>query len=323
MFFIILFSSLAGVVAIVYWFVHQRFQYWKKRGVPHNEPELFYGNARGVDKTLHFSELMSKGYSMFKSMGPLYGLYLGFRRVAVLTDLDLIKNIFVKDSANFMNRGMYYNEKDDPLSAHLILLENEEWQFMRNKISPTFTSGKIKSMYSTVFEITDRLIRKINSGSGNLDIKELFGRYSTDVIGSCAFGIECNSLEEEISRFHEMGKSIFTVNGFFKNQFCTTFPNLAKRLGIKLYPKWLTDFYIDVVRKTVNHRDANPSEQRKDFLNQMMLLRDPSTPNPLTLHQIAAQSFTFFMAGKYLKNNFYSNQFLIYKFKDSRQQQQL
>src|SRR5690349_8393221 len=129
-------------------------------------------------------------------------------------------------------------------------------------------------------------------------MKYIYGLYTTDVIGVCAFGIECNSLEEEFAAFHEMGKKIFKISGFAKGQFCSMFTNVARRLGLTVYPKFLTDFYIDIVRNTIEYRDTNPNEDRKDFIGLMMTLRDPSSPIPLTLTQITAQSFSFFLAGE-------------------------
>lgn len=40
--------------------------------------------------------------------------------------------------------------------------------------------------------------------------KDLFGRYTNDVIGSCAFGVEPHSLENPNSEFKQMGKRMLT-----------------------------------------------------------------------------------------------------------------
>lgn len=140
-------SILLGVAATIYWFIRQKLQYWKNRNVPHIEPEFPYGNARGISKKYSSNEFVQRMYLKLKSMnvGPVAGVYIYVHRQAYLMDLDLIKQVLVRDFNIFTNRGIYHNEKDDPLSANLAAVEDETWRSLRQKISPTFTSGKLKT----------------------------------------------------------------------------------------------------------------------------------------------------------------------------------
>lgn len=65
-------------------------------------------------------------YIELKSQGPVGGIYFLTEPSAVITDMDLLKHIFVKDVQYFQDRGIYVNERDDPLSAHLFLLEGTQ-----------------------------------------------------------------------------------------------------------------------------------------------------------------------------------------------------
>lgn len=46
-----------------------------------------------------------------------------------------------------------------------------------------------------------------------LEMKNVFSRYTNDVIANCAFGIKCDSLKEEDNQFYVMGKTVTSPRG--------------------------------------------------------------------------------------------------------------
>lgn len=73
-------------------------------------------------------------------------------------------------------------------------LEGPEWRKRRVKLTPIFTSGKMKLMYDIVDEISNKLIKVIKKdmqSSNVLEMKVLATKYTSDVIGSVAFGLDC------------------------------------------------------------------------------------------------------------------------------------
>lgn len=101
-------------------------------------------------------------------------------------------------------------------------------------------------------------------------------KYSTDIIGSCAFGLECNSFEDPNSAFLQNGRKIFQRSTLenLKNMFMMSFPYLASFLGLRLLSKDVSDFYYDIVRKTVTYRKKN-NVVRPDFLQLLIeILQD-------------------------------------------------
>ena len=69
---------------------------------------------------MHSSQVFSKFYNELKGKGKFGGIYFFSNPVAFITDLDFLKCVLIKDFQYFQNRGMYYNEKDDPLSGKSI-----------------------------------------------------------------------------------------------------------------------------------------------------------------------------------------------------------
>lgn len=79
-------------------------------------------------------------YDKFKETGSKYcGAYFCTRPIDIILDPDLMK---VKDFSSFTDRGLYSNQRDDPLSSNLATLDGDEWKKLRNKLTPIFASGK-------------------------------------------------------------------------------------------------------------------------------------------------------------------------------------
>lgn len=79
-----------------------------------------YGDMIDISKDQHISTVTTRMYNKFKSLGKFGGIYVSTRPVALLTDLDLIKSVVIKDFDKFVNKGHYYNEKVDPASGNFV-----------------------------------------------------------------------------------------------------------------------------------------------------------------------------------------------------------
>ncbi|XP_037929727.1 probable cytochrome P450 6a13, partial [Teleopsis dalmanni] len=299
----ILVCFICGSFLLIYLALRKQYSYFKDSGVLHDKPVFFFGNLKEFYRTKTLYDIFQEYYMKFKEKARFVGFYFFLNKTIILLDPDLIQHICVKDFANFPGRGTYYNKKDDPISAVMLFLEGEHWKNLRTKLTPTFTSGKIKSMFTTVVDVADQLInvledeRKSADMNIGIDFADLMSRYTTDVIGSVAFGLECNRLKEPTSKFSKTCEKI----GYFKHSMpvvslMNTFPNLARKFRMKLFPKEISDFFFQIVRDTVEYREKT-GIQRKDYLNILMELRKSETSDALTMEEITAQTFLFFVAG--------------------------
>lgn len=239
---------------------------------------------------------MKEFYEEFKHKSPVHGLYLYLLEpVFVITDLDLVKMVLIRDFDYFRNRGRYFT-KDDVLSNHLFSIEDEPWKTMRNNLTPTFTSGKMKTMFHTVLDISEQLVDFMRLQDEIVEVKEVLAKFTTDVIGNVAFGLESNSFKDANSKFRKMGKKFFSMDRKrqFKNLLILYFKTIAEKLKITITPKDVSDFFIGTIREAVDYRQKNNIE-RKDFLD--LLLKVNNGGKSLTLNEITAQCFIFWLGG--------------------------
>ncbi|XP_037902962.1 probable cytochrome P450 6a14 [Hermetia illucens] len=290
--------AVIGLVTSVYLYFKKKFSYWRERGVVHIKPSFPFGN---LSLKQHFTEFTVDIYKR-KGEASFVGIYFLTKPIVVPVGLDLIQNILVKDFSSFHARGMYVNEVDDPLSAHMFSLDGERWKFIRTKLSPTFTSGKMKYMFPTIVAVAERFVATLDDivdRESELEMNDFLGRFTTDVIGSCAFGIECNSMNNPNSAFRQYGKKFLDEPSLalIRNILITLSPDLARKLHIRALRKDVTDFFLDTVRKTVAYRKENDI-QRNDFMDLLIQMNtDTNEDGKLTLEQIAAQASLFFFAG--------------------------
>lgn len=215
------------------------------------------------------------------------------------------KSKLVVNSDIFFRLGVYYNEKDDPLSANLFAVDGEDWRKLRRKFTPAFTSGKMKYMFSTVLAIGDRLrdtlIDTVSKEGDILEVEDIMIRYTCDVIASCVFGIECNSLRSSNEEFFRIGKLTLTNHrhGPLLHAFKASFRELARKLRVKHWHDEISNFYMNITHETIAFREKN-NFRRKDLMDILLNMKAQESQDQIdatTINEIAAQVFIFFSAG--------------------------
>lgn len=293
----VLFSLLIIVILI---FLRNKQTYWHRKGVPYIESHLIWGNIKGVGSKYHIMDPINDVYNKFKSSSVIAGITDLLGNSYVATNLDLIKSIMIKDFSYFCDRNSYVNEKDDPLSANMLNLSGKQWREIRGKLTPTFTSGKIKSMYPIITQIAQEMTKVITSNTNNdsmINVRDIMSRFTVDVIATCAFGIDCHSLKDPENIFLEKGRSCVTNprHGPILMSFIWSFPNIASLFRLKVTRDDVSSFFLNMVKETVNYRELN-NVSRSDFMELLINLKN-NYESQLTLNEISAQAFIFFIAG--------------------------
>ena len=118
--------------------------YWVKRGFPQLSPKFLVGDIgpRLIPKS-SLGEFFQTLYHNNKHHHAL-GLYMSYSPVLLITDTILLQKVFISDFSSFHDRPVPFDLENEPLAAHLFNLKGQKWRDLRVKLSPTFTSGKLK-----------------------------------------------------------------------------------------------------------------------------------------------------------------------------------
>ncbi|XP_015438122.1 PREDICTED: probable cytochrome P450 6a14 [Dufourea novaeangliae] len=299
-----IFFGVTAVIVALYYYFTAHFTFWIERGVPGPKPVPVFGNVMrhmlGLQSITEFAVEMRKKYKG----EPLVGVFTMRKPTLMIQDPELIKHVFIKDFTTFADRGAFLHEIPEPLSAHLFSLESKRWRPLRTQLSPVFTSGKLRGTFFLILKCAEHLETYLDTlvkKGEPIESRELAAKFTTDVIGSCAFGIEMNSLSDRESEFRQVGREIFATHflALLKLRMKECVPKLYDWLGYIIPYDYVTRFITKVTIETMDYRQKN-NIVRPDFMNTLLELRKHPEKVPeieLTDTLLAAQAFVFFAAG--------------------------
>jgi hypothetical protein len=121
----------------------------------------------------------------------------------------------------------------------------------------------------------EQLSQYIERSDKQIETKEVAGKYATDVITTCAFGIESNSLLNPNAEFREFGRKIFDFSVYRSFEFMSAFmlPFVAKLMGITFFSRETTKFMRKTFWETIKVREQKKIE-RHDFLQLLIKLKN-------------------------------------------------
>ncbi|KAF5293746.1 hypothetical protein FQA39_LY03231 [Lamprigera yunnana] len=257
MWFLIYFAVLA---AIIYFYIIKPMSYWKDKNVVHEKPVPIFGNLLPVVlRKYSNNDLFQSVYRKFPNERYV-GMYTFSKPSLLLRDPNLIKIIFVKEFDTFPEHVPVVPTDVDPLwSKNLFAMQGgKEWHELRSTLSPSFTSSKMKMMFLLIKECTQQFSNYFLKQGDLIDVelKDAFGRFATDVIATTAFGITCDSLSDPKNDFFIMGKDVSNFNGIKGLLFFLNFlsPSLARFFRIPMINEKVRNFFTTIVKDTLKLR---------------------------------------------------------------------
>ncbi|XP_068081151.1 cytochrome P450 9e2 [Anabrus simplex] len=299
--------------------------YFKRKGIKNPKPLPFLGSmATMVFKAKPFAYLLEDICKEFEEE-PFVGIFQFREPLVMVKDPELIKRITVKDFEFFTDHRQTITENADSLfSKNLFSLRGEKWRDMRATLSPAFTSSKMKNMFHFMNQcgqqLGDYLHKEISKQQPGkpfvLEMKDLFTRFTNDVIATSAFGVQVDSLTEKNNHFYTMGKAVTNFAGIKHLKFLgfMLFPKVMEFFGIGFLGKNEKQFFSDLVHQTISTRERE-GIVRPDMIHLLMQARKGElkgdhekngdmvngslkTKNiDLTDEDIEAQAMIFFFAG--------------------------
>ncbi|XP_024943138.1 probable cytochrome P450 6a13 [Cephus cinctus] len=239
------------------------------------------------------------------------GIYELRTPVLLLRDPKLIKHIIVKDYVHFQGRGIAMNENVDPLCANLINLWGPKWRVLRTKLTPAFTSVKIRNMFDLIAESSQKykeFVCKYADHEEIVEFRDLTAKFTTEVIATCCFGLETNTIQDEDSEFRAVCRKVLDPSLIIalKRLVRMYMPGIFEWLEMSLNPPDVTAYFMNVVKDMIKYREHS-NVFRHDFMQLLVQIKNQKRMNDEDFKEeeekliddkvIAAQAYIFFLAG--------------------------
>uniref|UniRef100_A0A0B6ZUH4 Cytochrome P450 n=1 Tax=Arion vulgaris TaxID=1028688 RepID=A0A0B6ZUH4_9EUPU len=219
-----------ATISVIIYFIYAQFyndDNWEK-----------YGVKQG---SMGITDFRSGCIKLIEQHGDTVGIKRSKMQL-VTRDLEVLKNVMVKDFNNFVDRVGVLNT-NSLISKGVFFLEGDDWRRVRHVLSPSFSSGKLKNTSKTIDETAAKLASVLEdfAKAGKLvPIKHSTGQYTSEIIAKTAFGLETKCLGGEDDEFTSYCKNLFKSRSKFMNKFMLIFFRFP----------WLYKFLVKTTRKS-------------------------------------------------------------------------
>ncbi|XP_072749254.1 cytochrome P450 9e2-like [Anoplolepis gracilipes] len=295
----ILLSIVIGALGIHYLF--KNYNFFKRHGIIHVPSVPILGSVTSVIfRRLSFNDFLHKLYNDNPD-AKYFGLYFTTNPIFLLRDPEIIKSILVKNFKTFPDRIGFADLNDPLLVNTLFSLREQKWRDVRTLLNPSFTSSKMKMMFTLMSECAvdfANFLTSMTLDKTDMNTKDIFTKYTNDVIATCAFGIKINSMKDPTNKFYTYGNEAtnFLETRPIRISLLKTFSTLGRILNIKVIDSHVTDFFKDIIKTTIATRDAE-NITRPDMIQLIMDIRGKEGRTELDVDDMIAQAFIFFFGG--------------------------
>lgn len=264
------------LVTTLYFYLVKINNYWRDRGVPFEKPVLLFGNFLDIAfGSVSPAEYLSNLYNKFD--GPYFGMFAINQPILVVKEPQIIKRILIQDFKSFPNRYFYADEKIDPIFGNtLLVIKNPLWRTLRSKLSPFFSPGKLKMMFPLIKECGDIMDAYLQRHvEKSLDFKEVSAKFTTNMIATCAYGIDANCFVADNSDFRVAGRKIFDNASFscFK-RICYIFAHtIVTMFRFRFIHEPSANFLGKTLWETIRERQARKIS-RNDLIDILIKLKN-------------------------------------------------
>jgi cytochrome P450 len=182
---IVLLTGIIGLVIVYIRMINCSYDYFRRHHICGPSFQWFFGHFIDLWSTNSFSEQLKTWTDEY---GSIYGLFLGRLPMYVVSNVDFLQEVYIKQFSLFQSRHLSILLRlQTGNKIHLFRAVNTRWRRQRHVLNPTFSAAKLKFMLPLVNECISTMMRKLSiladeTNSREINIYTLYKRLTMDVI---------------------------------------------------------------------------------------------------------------------------------------------
>ncbi|PZC85155.1 hypothetical protein B5X24_HaOG200102 [Helicoverpa armigera] len=296
------------IVCFLYYYFTRTFDYWRSKNVKGPNPIPFFGNFIDVFfRRKHVGILYTELYKQYPNE-KVVGLYRMMSPTLLVRDLDIVKQVLIKDFESFPDRGVNFSK--ERLGDNLFHADIGVMKVLRKHLTSAFTANKFKNNFLVLAGRADKFIDYIESitmKDSVIDTLPVFRKYGVDSIMMGAFGIDIDPYSDEDKLCDLMDKEFQTPSYCLEMELL--FPGALSKLNLSLFSDKTVQFCREVIEagKTLEAIEKADINRAMDIF--MDLRREGTVSSgkkseedkelwmKITDDVLAGQVFIFYLAG--------------------------
>lgn len=208
-------------------------------------------------------------------------MFAGTNPVFAIKCPELAKELCSKHFDHFSDHKLETKKNlDELLAKSLTSLKGEKWHNMRSMLNSVFSEIKMAKMIDlitkSVCDSLNAVGEKIKDGQKeDREMKEFCITLMVDVIATCAFGLEVNSIRNPKNDFKKFALQASNPNEYFVELRLggrIAFPRMMRLRNVGSFPKNAKTYFKSTVVDAIQFREKT-SVDRPDMINLLMEAR--------------------------------------------------
>jgi len=299
--------GILGSALLVKVYLDKRWSYWTKQGVDGPKPTIGkFGN--GTDY-MDIQRGTLTPQEWVKKYGKVSGGYFGLQPFMVISDVDIVKEITIKQFSRFQRReaASPLNHVIGKLSKHwMTFVDGDKWKRIRHSTTPMMSQAKLEHTLPLIENAAKVLVKDFIKPGEEYDSKDISSAYTIKAIMSSGFSINpedkaaIDEAERHALQVIPAGSSLLTflIYGLIPE-------SIRFALNVTVYASETDRYFrglVGYLSSEFKRRSQNGEKNNFDFASLMMANeiteeKALSATKGFTHEEILANAMLFILAG--------------------------